>query len=217
MFTCPEKHQSQTADFCSVCGVEIPQGGAATTLLANAAAPAGTGERCPDCGAEREGPTAVYCEGCGYNFRDRAPGAGPAPKPAAVAPVTAAAATTGSQAPRWDVIVRVDAALYGKPNPDAPTDQPAQTFTLFDAENMIGRDGSGVRLQVPIRNDPGVSRRQALLLRLPDGGLIVRDLGSANGTQLNGVELVAGVDNPLRDGDSLAVGAWTRIAIRAVV
>jgi pSer/pThr/pTyr-binding forkhead associated (FHA) protein len=117
---------------------------------------------------------------------------------------------------RWDVIVRVDAALYGKPNADAPVNQPAQTFTLFEAENMVGREGTGLRLQVPIRNDPGVSRRQALLIRLPGGGLAVRDLGSANGTQLNGTELVPGVDTPLSDGDSLAVGAWTRIAIRAV-
>jgi hypothetical protein len=88
------------------------------------------------------------------------------------------------------------------------------TFTLFDRESLSGREGMGLRLQVPIRNDPGVSRRQALLVKLPDGGLILRDLGSANGTQVNGVETVPGADVPLHDGDRIAIGAWTCIAIR---
>ena len=118
---------------------------------------------------------------------------------------------------RWDVVVRVDANLYGKPNPDAPRDQPPQTFTLFETENLIGRDGSGLRLQVPIRSDPGVSRRQVLLLRQPDGGLVLRDLNSANGSQVNGTEVVPGADVTLRDGDTIAIGAWTRIAVRAVI
>jgi pSer/pThr/pTyr-binding forkhead associated (FHA) protein len=118
---------------------------------------------------------------------------------------------------RWDVIVRVDANLYGRgPNPDAPRDQPPQTFTLFETENLIGREGTGVRVQVPIRNDVGVSRRQAVLVRQPDGGLILRDLNSANGTQVNGTEVVPGADVPLRDGDSIAIGAWTRLAVRAL-
>src|SRR5262249_41660145 len=111
-----------------------------------------------------------------------------------------------------------DANLYGHgPNPDAPRDQPPQTFTLFETESMIGRDGTGLRLQVPIRSDPGVSRRQALLIRQPDGGLILRDLNSANGTQANGADGRPGADVPRRDGDTIAVGAWTRIAVRAVV
>jgi pSer/pThr/pTyr-binding forkhead associated (FHA) protein len=115
------------------------------------------------------------------------------------------------------VVVRVDASLGGQTDARAPVDQPPQTFTLFETENMIGREGTGVRLQVPIRNDAGVSRRHALLVRQPDGGLILRDLNSANGTQLNGVEVVPGVDMPLRDGDTIVVGAWTRIAVRAVL
>ena len=105
---------------------------------------------------------------------------------------------------RWDVVVSVDANLYGTPNAEAPTDQPPQTFTLFETENLIGRGGPGIRVQVPVRTDVGVSRRQALLIRRPDGGLAVRELGSANGTQLNGVELVPGVETPVKDRDILA-------------
>src|SRR5262249_51075154 len=170
----------------------------------------GAGAPCPSCGTPRESAGQAFCEGCGHNFRT---GAGPA-----TAALVAAAAPATPAAPRlrWDVVVRVDPQLYGKPNPDAPKDQPVQTFTLFEAENLIGREGTGIHVQVPIRNDPGVSRRQAMLLRQPDGGLVLRDLNSANGTQVNGAEVVPGADVPLRDGDSISVGAWTRLAVRAL-
>jgi hypothetical protein len=157
----------------------------------------------------------MFCEACGHDLRTSTPAIDlelVAPQKATPAPAAPAALNV-----RWDVVVRVDANLYGKPNPDAPRDQPVQTFTLFEAENLIGRDGTGLRLQVPIRNDPGVSRRQALLVRQPDGTLILRDLNSANGTQVNGADIVSGADVALRDGDTIAVGAWTRLAVRAVL
>lgn len=106
--------------------------------------------------------------------------------------------------------------LYGTVNSAAPTGQPQQTFSLFEAENVLGRATAGVRVRIPIAHDSGVSRRHALFLLRPDQGLSVRDLGSANGTQLNGAELLPGVATPLKDGDVLAVGAWTRITIRGV-
>jgi hypothetical protein len=216
---CPDGHPSTTPDFCSVCGTEIGQ-------AAPAPAPA-AGAACPNCDTPREGPTQVFCEVCGYDFRTGAAGEGrgvvsvrprqlaPATMPVPVAPPSEAPADPPRV--RWDVVVRVDANLYGTPNADAPTDQPSQTFTLFEEENLIGRGGTGIRAQVPIVNDPGVSRRQALLLRQPDGSLVLRDLNSSNGTQLNGKELLTGADAPVRDGDTIAVGAWTRIAVRAVI
>jgi len=192
---CPNGHDSAAADFCSVCGAEI--GGAA----APPAAPAGR-VVCPVCATPRESPLHAFCEVCGYNFRTGAAGVPPAAeKPAAA---------------RWDVVVEVDANLYGETQPKAPVGHPAQTFTLFDPESLVGRPAPGVRVQVPVAHDPGVSRRQALLIRRPDGSLVVRDLGSANGTQLNGRDLLAGVDEPVKDGDVLAVGAWTRVTVREV-
>ncbi len=205
MHTCPANHQSETPDFCSVCGAEI-------TAAEIAGQAAGTAGLCPTCGTPRESALQAFCEACGHNFRTGTPRAPSRTATAAPAPPLA----PPTPRIRWDVVVRVDPLLYGTLSAGAPVDQPVQTFTLFEADNLIGREGTNVRAHVPIRGDPGVSRRQALLLRLPDGGLILRDLGSANGTQVNGVEVVPWADVPLRDGDTIAVGAWTRIAVRAL-
>src|SRR5262245_33699407 len=137
---CPAGHLSDTPDFCSVCGAEV---GAAAT----------SGVPCPSCGTPRESATQTFCEACGHDFRTRAPGI----TLELVTPQPPASAPPAPLNVRWDVVVRVDANLYGKTNPDAPRDQPPQTFTLFEAENLIGRDNPGRHLQVPIRNDPGVS------------------------------------------------------------
>jgi hypothetical protein len=188
MHRCPENHNSTTADFCSVCGIEI-----AATM------------QCPDCTTPRSRPEQVVCEVCGYNFHTGA----------SVVPPLASVATAPGQG-RWDLIATVDAVLYGKPNPQAPVGQPPQQFTLYATENLIGRGGTEVRVQIPIYNDVGVSRRQALLLCKPDGTLLLRDVGSANGTQLNGVDIIPGVDTPVKDGDVIAVGAWTRILVQYV-
>ncbi len=223
---CPEGHASTAADFCSVCGAEMHPADA-VPAAAQPAADAAAPTKCPDCDTPRVTPFQVFCEVCGYNHPPGTPGQGQGVvrvTPRANAPTTAAPAPPAAHpdAPphpqvRWDVVVKVDPNLYGKPNLDAPADQPMQTFTLFEDENVIGRGGADVRVHVPIVNDPGVSRRQALLLRQPDGGPVLRDLNSANGTQLNGKELVPGADAPVRDGDAIAVGAWTRIAVRAVI
>jgi pSer/pThr/pTyr-binding forkhead associated (FHA) protein len=46
-----------------------------------------------------------------------------------------------------------------------------------------------------------------------DGSLIYRDLGSSNGTKLNGAEVASLVDLPLKSGDQLTLGHWTRITV----
>jgi len=211
---------------------------AVPAVASSATRPAVVGQSCPECGTAPERVEQVFCEVCGYNFRTGASGvpvfrqeapaapatpappappAAPPPLPTVTSPPSVTPATTAGEAAdhRWDVVVTVDACLYGKPAPNAPVDQPAQTFTLFETENLIGRAGTEVRVHIPIGNDHGVSRRQAMLVRLPDHRLVVRDLGSANGTQVNGRDILPGVDTPLRDGDWLSIGAWTRIAVKA--
>jgi len=200
MFRCANNHESQTGDFCSVCGAEL----ARPTAAAAASGPAAVPEQCPDCGAVREFRSQAFCEACGHNFRTGARGVVPPPPPMAVGPV------------RWEVTVRADATLNGTPNPDAPVATSPRVFTLFDEQTLVGRPAAGVRTQVAVADDPGVSRRQLLLLRRPDGTLAVRDPGSANGTRLNGADVTPGVDTPVADGDRLAVGAWTVLTVKAV-
>ena len=53
----------------------------------------------------------------------------------------------------------------------------------------------------PLDLDDAVSSRHALLICQPDGILLLRDIGSSNGTVFRGVELKPMTDVPLEDGD----------------
>jgi len=63
--------------------------------------------------------------------------------------------------------------------------------------------------------DPGVSHRHLSFRRRDDGGFCALELGSTNGTALNGTPLEPGIQMPLKDCDQLTLGCWTRITIRA--
>ncbi len=87
-----------------------------------------------------------------------------------------------------------------------------KTRFVFDAnqieEIMIGRHNPDTNEtpQIDLENDDGldkgVSRRHAAIVRR-DGALQVVDLGSPNGTYLNGQKLVPNQPRVLRDGDDL--------------
>jgi len=74
-------------------------------------------------------------------------------------------------------------------------------FELPDAPALIGRESR----QLPL-GDNTVSRRHAELLPIPDegGGWLIRDMGSANGTYLNGIRVDR--DHVLKLGDQVRVG-----------
>jgi pSer/pThr/pTyr-binding forkhead associated (FHA) protein len=77
-----------------------------------------------------------------------------------------------------------------------------QLFTLDSAGTTIGRqDGNTIIL------DDGRLSRQHARIDLGPGGLTLTDLGSANGTRING-QRVSGTQ-PLRDGDQLQLGETT--------
>ncbi|MFC1416569.1 FHA domain-containing protein [Streptacidiphilus cavernicola] len=63
--------------------------------------------------------------------------------------------------------------------------------------------------------DPGASHQHALLQEQPDGGWVVIDQDSTNGTTLNGSaeSLPAHAPVHLKDGDRIHVGAWTTITV----
>jgi DNA-binding winged helix-turn-helix (wHTH) protein len=73
-------------------------------------------------------------------------------------------------------------------------------LTLATGENIVGRDeAASVRL-----DDPVVSRRHARIL-VSSSGAHIEDLGSKNGTFIDGQPIAAG-PMPLRDGIQLAFG-----------
>ena len=89
------------------------------------------------------------------------------------------------------------------------------------AEVLIGRrsDSRGVYPDVDLGappEDPGVSRRHAVLRHRPDDTWVVIDQGSTNGTRVSGVSgpLAPGEEQPLLNGDQLLLGAWTRITLK---
>jgi hypothetical protein len=68
--------------------------------------------------------------------------------------------------------------------------------------------GKAADNELVVSDDPGVSRLHALLERLP-AGWIVRDLGSRNGTFVNGQRVWG--DRPLHTGDEVRLGESTLV------
>ena len=92
-----------------------------------------------------------------------------------------------------------------------PPYSPERTLPLAGERVRIGRQSS-VELEL---DDPGVSHLHAVLLAREGGWLLV-DPGSTNGTTLNGSddELPVNIEVPVTDGDRIHVGAWTTIVLR---
>ena len=80
---------------------------------------------------------------------------------------------------------------------------PAQKFILDRPVTTIGRASMN---DLPIA-DKMLSRQHARILKDGNGGLAIEDLGSRNGTYLNGERLVS--IQPLKSGDRITVGAVT--------
>jgi NADPH-dependent 2,4-dienoyl-CoA reductase/sulfur reductase-like enzyme/ferredoxin len=113
------------------------------------------------------------------------------------------APTRSSTALRRPTIVR--GALASALRPTARTaeievhepDAPPRTVTVDDAL-VVGRETQGLQLL-----DPSVSRRH-LVLRVRRGGLTVEDLGSPDGTMVNGQPIAT--ESALSPGDRIELG-----------
>ncbi|HEY4562893.1 MAG TPA: FHA domain-containing protein, partial [Thermoanaerobaculia bacterium] len=88
-----------------------------------------------------------------------------------------------------------DSALVIHEGPGAGSEHPV------DGELILGREQGSADLVI---DDPGVSRRHARVLS-DAGGVIVEDLGSSNGTYVNGQRISGPVE--LGAGDEVQVGA----------
>jgi len=154
---------------------------------------------CPTCKTARSGSDR-FCETCGLDFEAAAPAE-----------------------PAWELVIEADRAYHERfaagdivfPQGVAPHCMPVDA-----AELRIGRfDKAPNRADTPqisgAAEDPALSRRHAVLRRRPDGTYAIEDLGSTNGTEVNGRPLAAGEPVALSDGDRVHLGAWTGITIRS--
>jgi two-component system, cell cycle response regulator len=80
-------------------------------------------------------------------------------------------------------------------------------FRLLSGQTQVGRVGDARDL---ILRDPGISRRHAHFTLGEEGEARLRDLGSTNGTRVNG-EPCGRAGQPLKDGDRIEFGHQVRV------
>ena len=142
-----------------------------------------------------------FCEECGQPFV-KTPGVQPTthftPEQVAAASSTRIAWGTARFGPSSEIM------LHFKDNPESIKVEPID-------ELLLGRSDpdSGTAINVDLTpfgaGDCGVSRRHAAIRRGEDTLTLV-DLGSTNGTQLNGQRLLPNQPRVLRDGDEIRLG-----------
>lgn len=127
----------------------------------------------------------------------------------------------------WFAVVTADRGYFDEVVADRdPDDVPLgfpdqyaeQRVELTGTQMRIGRRSAsrGLRPEIDLGEspaDPGISHLHAVLIAQQDGTWSVLDTGSSNGTQVNGREIDSGEPAPLRDGDSICLGAWTKLTI----
>jgi len=203
-----------------------------------------TNDVCPDCGTPRSGTAVFcevcrynFSSGQSYGVQKSVPtvvsatqpadlsnsnsASDPLPDSAPTQPVGGPSAaptvvTIDGTATKYDAVTWVDSSLYTDPDPSlpCPTDLAERVFPLDFAENLIGRRSAskGSFPEIGL-SDPGVSHRHAKIL-IEAGGPVLLELGSTNGTQLNGAPVEVGVKTSLSIGDFITLGCWTRMEIR---
>ncbi|WP_433191734.1 FHA domain-containing protein [Nocardia sp. CA-107356] len=213
--TCPDGHHSVATDYCDVCG--SPIGAPAPTVAA---------ALCPSCGSPSSGR---FCEVCGHDSALPTPAARtPEFAPTEIATVTEVAAAPGAL--MWVATITADREFFdrvqARKGPDAdqvefPAFYPERRITLRGTDILIGKHSVSQGLQPDIDlgiapADAGVSRAHATI-HIADTGISITDLGSTNGTSLNGSEdlIPARVAVPLQSGDHIHLGGWTTIVVSA--
>ncbi|CAN1211637.1 FHA domain-containing protein [Tumidithrix helvetica PCC 7403] len=240
-YQCSKGHASVESDYCSECGVKIAGSVASAIAGAMPTSNSSSSQVCPDCATPHEIGSGKFCEICGYNFLTGGHGEvpvalTPTPPPsiatvkqAAIAsnpvPLTQtpsvnseASSSEPSKILAWELIVSIDPSLAYADSPPPPRDRASTTFRLEKPSNLIGRTSElrAIHPEIPLDYDDAVSSRHALVNRQPDGSFVLRDIGSSNGTILNGIEIKALVDMPLKSGDRFTLGHWTCIEVKAI-
>jgi hypothetical protein len=192
-YPCPQGHSSIDPDYCSQCGSKIAvviDDGTNTAEIA----PPPVSENCPVCTVTRA--TGNFCEACGYNY------------------LTGKPAELSVDAKQWQIAISIESSSQTSDSP-APPARPTQLVDLAIGSYLIGRTSQkrAISPEISLDFDDAVSHRHAVLEMRADRSLILRDIGSANGTSLNGHEIPLTRDIPLQDGDNVTLGHWTKITI----
>lgn len=220
-FACPHGHSSNDREYCSDCGAKLEgrivegdrdvQGALAPT------------DMCPDCGTVREASELVFCEVCGFNYATGAHGE------IAIMPDTDGVRQTSvTESPtalgreeempatvRWRICVSADTGMNSPEGVEASPHDEISQMPLESPVVLIGRrdESHGVRPEIDLSGDEAVSRRHALLMLGAQGLVTLRDIGAANGTRLNGVEIEPMVDYTLSDQDEITLGHRSRLRL----
>jgi serine/threonine-protein kinase len=141
-----------------------------------------------------------------------AAGRGPVPQPAVAGTWTAVVTTDRAYYDSVSAVDEQDTASISFPG-----ELPERRIPLAGAEVRIGRRSvsRGIEPEIDLAGpplDPGVSRLHAKLVPAADGSWSVVDLGT-NGITVNGRDVPSGDSVPLRPGDHIHLGAWTKITI----
>jgi FHA domain len=183
VYPCSQGHDSIDADYCSQCGTKI-------IIVASPTVPAVV--ECPSCQAPH--PGGDFCEACGYNF------------------VTGKLEVDLPPAASWSLEIGVDTTKAPEPQQKELT---TQSMNLSPGSYLIGRTSQARAIypQISLENDDAVSHRHAIIEITNDHRALLRDLGSANGTSLNGHEIPIIRDVPLQSQDVITLGHWTKLTI----
>ena len=189
---CPNGHQSETTEFCSICGIAMP---VETSIEGHL-------DRCPNCGSPPRSLTV--CANCAYSLiaRDVVPPWEHQRWEIVVRP----------DREYFDTLEHEDVEF--------PEGRASRRIELVGDHVSIGRRSKRMAVNPEVDlsgglEDDGVSRRHAVLMRQPEGHWALIDQDSANGTLL-GVDQDPIPPNhpfPLSDGDSAYVGYWTKLSI----
>lgn len=165
-------------------------------------------QTCPNCGQQNR-PGVIFCENCGASLIGKLPLS------------TKALDTEGSEQPDVgvDTSTLVDVTIQGtatfergmllrlevEGSPD-PIRFTPKAETIFGRRDPATGDKPDIDLTPFAGYRMGVSRRHAAIRPGDENGLDLWDLGSSNGTFLNGQRLSAHRPYRLRDGDEIRLG-----------
>jgi len=158
---------------------------------------------CPACGASNL-PGVAFCEDCGASLSDAPTNSSPA-----VAPPVHYDAPTPVAAPPQPVVVAARARLV--------LTSGAREFALDKDTILLGRRSpvDGIFPEVDLTDydtDSYISRRHGRITR-KDEGFVYEDLGSSNGSWVNGNKVQPSIQQPLVEGSSLRLGK-TEMVVR---